>query len=312
MFTGAYHDSNGSWHIFFAYHRFQRKKWSMLVLVPTVFMQYRLWGEGEGPRWTNGHVVFLSIICFHSLPAVDIVCTYYTTLGMTMATLPPGSSPLVRLMIVPLSAITHPKFALNATHRDFLLEQQAAFASADPAHDDLWVAAKMLQVRLRSLACRRRLHAYHEPLLCEQVTLSETRTWPLFFYPSVPIESSNVLLFSADQNEAGRTLFLQRYGDLSPSAMVQVSLCAAAPGFLNDATLQPVLKKQCKGFPLPRVESSDGPVQLPFPIGGPSMAGIDATDQIDITPENFAHYGPLFCDDGNLDCTLRCRPCPLC
>ena len=46
------------------------------------------------------------------------------------------------------------------------------------------------------LACRRRLHAYHEPLLCEQVTLSETRTWPLFFYPSVPIESSNVLLFS--------------------------------------------------------------------------------------------------------------------
>ena len=156
-------------------------------------------------------------------------------------------------------------------------------------------------------ACTRTMRS-----LCEQVTLSETRTWPLFFYPSVPIESSNVLLFSADQNQAGRMLFLQRYGDLSPSAMVQVSLCAAAPGFLNDATLQPVLKKQCKGFPLPRVESSDGPVQLPFPIGGPSMAGIDATDQIDITPENFAHYGPLFCDDGNLDCTLRCRPCPLC
>ena len=77
--------------------------------------------------------------------------SYYTLgQGMTMATLPPGSSPLVRLMIVPLSAITHPKFALNATHRDFLLEQQAAFASADPAHDDLWVAAKILQVLVRS------------------------------------------------------------------------------------------------------------------------------------------------------------------
>jgi len=50
-------------------------------------------------------------------------------------------------MIVPLSAITHPKFALNAAHRDILLEQQAVFASPDPSHDDLWVAAKILQVR---------------------------------------------------------------------------------------------------------------------------------------------------------------------
>ena len=75
-------------------------------------------------------------------------------------------------------------------------------------------------------ACTRTMRS-----LCEQVTLSETRTWPLFFYPSVPIESSNVLLFSADQNQAGRMLFLQRYGDLSPSAMVQVSLCAAARAY---------------------------------------------------------------------------------
>ena len=128
----------------------------------------------------------------------------------------------------------------------------------------------------------------------------------------LPLRANRKLQRVAVQRRSNRSLFLQRFGDLSPSAMVQVCLCAAAPGFLNDATLQPVLKKQCKGFPLPRVESSDGPVQLPFPIGGPSMAGIDATDQIDITPENFAHYGPLFCDDGNLDCTLRCRPCPLC
>jgi len=136
-----------------------------------------------------------------------------------------------------------------------------------------------------------------------QVTFSETRTWPLFFYPSVPIENSHVLLFSPDQNESGRMVFLQRFGDLSPSAMVQVCLCAAVPGFLSDATLLPVLKRQCKDFPQPVVESSDGMLKLPFSIGGASILGTADTGQIDVTPDNFAELGPRFCDDGNLDCT---------